>query len=155
MQMSPLQKQLSSRIQKMRIPVRQLEREAGLKANAITNILRGVSKKPSAESLVSIAKVLECTIEDLLEIQASTAPNQDKKLFKKEDNSLVIENVELFEKASTAVLQMSQTKNRTLTYEKFLFLSREIYNYSLEHSLTEVDERFAGWLIERTLAEVG
>ncbi len=156
--MTPLQKQLNTRIQNMRIPVRQLEREAGLKANAITNILRGESKKPSAESLVAIARVLECTVEDLLEAQKIIPRRQEKMgqveaIFKEGDDKLPIEDVDLFSKATGAVLCMAQKKEKTLSYEKFLFLAREVYRYSIEHSLDEVDDRFAGWIIDRTLEE--
>src|SRR5476651_370756 len=60
-------KQISTRMRAKNLTLSTLEREAGLTTHFVQSILRGKSKKPSAESLQAIADVLGCTVKDLLD----------------------------------------------------------------------------------------
>lgn len=58
-------KQISVRMKAKNLSILMLEREAGLKNHAVRNILRGKSKRPSADILQAIADVLGCTVKEL------------------------------------------------------------------------------------------
>ena len=61
-----LANQISIRMRAKNLSVASLEREAGLTNHSVLNILRGKSKRPSAEVLLAVADVLGCTINDLM-----------------------------------------------------------------------------------------
>lgn len=64
---SALQNQITIRMKAKALSIAVLEREAGLKINAVRDILSGQSRKPSAETLQAIANGLECSVRDLLD----------------------------------------------------------------------------------------
>jgi transcriptional regulator with XRE-family HTH domain len=64
-----IQEQLRTRIPDKNLNARELERRAGLKMSAVRNILSGHSKNPGIEVIAAIAKVLECSTDELLGIE--------------------------------------------------------------------------------------
>ena len=66
---SLLQTRLRKKIDEAGVSPHALEKQAGLKRSAVQNILYGKSKKPSAEILGAITKILGCSINDLLDQQ--------------------------------------------------------------------------------------
>jgi len=60
-----LQKNLYKFIKERNIQITELERKSDLKKNSVYNIIKGISKKPSAEILQTIADTLGVTIKDL------------------------------------------------------------------------------------------
>ena len=65
MSYTTLQKNLEKIIKDRNYQITELERRAGLKKNNIYNILKGISKKPSAELLQAVADALGVTVKDL------------------------------------------------------------------------------------------
>jgi len=61
-----LQMKIQGYLDQNHLSMKGLERKAGVKVNTVRNILRGQSKRPSGETLQALAKILGCTIFDLL-----------------------------------------------------------------------------------------
>src|SRR5438445_761981 len=62
-----LQQRLKEKMTAIRISAHALEKQAGLKPSAVQNILHGRSKKPSAEILFAVAKILGCPVDELID----------------------------------------------------------------------------------------
>ena len=77
-----LAQQLEIRMRAKNLSAIDLEKEARLNSHAVRNILRGTSKKPSAETLQAVSDVLGCTVKDLL---AKQTPLQDDDLDNSQD----------------------------------------------------------------------
>lgn len=129
-----------------------LEQEAGLKRSAVQNILQGRSRKPSAEILYAIAKILDCPITELLEnSQPQTFFINESKDNKKNKESDVGEAFQF----SLYIQAVQQTENilhnqkRIYPRKKILEYIREIYQYSLDNKLDMIDKRFAYWLAHK------
>ena len=143
-----LQHRLKEKLQKRNISVHALEKSAGLKRSAVDNILRGKSKKPSAEILTAICRILGCSIDTLLgnpeniniTQKIPQAPvNQSQKPF---NNKMYAEAVSV---ATDTLLQKEIDITETLALQ-FIY---EIYIYSIQGGLNHIDKSFASWLAER------
>lgn len=140
-------KQISTRMRAKNLTFYELEKKAGLRPHAVQNILRGKSKKPSAELLQIIARELGCTIEDLLQDQEAGygegIPSAKKELlshpYKHPD--LFLETVKFVNSA------LEETENN-LTLEQFVSCIEEIYLHSLQKDPRKVDQKFAEWWID-------
>lgn len=152
--MNTLQHQLYSRMEAKKLTPKQLERQAGLKMSAVRNILRGQSKKPSAEALISIAQVLECSVEHLYGKQEikGTGTFQNTKTYPE-----TIKDMNLFTKTMKEIAKLLEEKLGEVSFHdnaKFDVLSSVIwdtYIYSTRNSAPEVETRFAEWLIEKNI----
>ena len=137
---------IREKLQERGITTYSLEKEAGLKPKAVRNILLGHSNNPSAAVLMSIAKVLNCSIDELLgeeeEHNGSTDSTQDIK----------IQNMKLFNETTNEVMSLFETYGRQPTGKEFIFLIREIYIYSLERNSGALDKKFADWLYTRNFS---
>ena len=128
------------------LSIQGLEKKSGLKTNAVRNILTGHSKKPSAEILLAISRVLGCSVEDLYgeksheqssaQAAAQETPIQDKALF---------------EQTCQEVLRFHQENALPFTAKQFLDDVIQIYFYCLQSQTRAFDERFAQWLLSKKL----
>src|SRR5205814_1517973 len=100
------------------------------KINVARNILRGQSKKPTAETLQAIANVMECTVQDLLgvkkEIFSSTTCRTP------EDGSPLLEYPEIFGESVQRALEVVADNKYKLTVKQLLTLVEEVYAYSIK-----------------------
>ncbi len=74
MSYSALQKNLEKLMKDHNYQISDLERKAGLRKNNIYNIIKGVSKKPSAELLQAVADVFGLTVKDLYSMPTPVYP---------------------------------------------------------------------------------
>ena len=65
--MSQIAINLKKQIESKKISVLGLERSAGLRPGSLQNILHGRSKKPNINTIQSVAKALQCSVEELLD----------------------------------------------------------------------------------------
>jgi transcriptional regulator with XRE-family HTH domain len=65
-------KHISTRMRAKNLSLSELEKEAGLKRHTVQNIMRGRSKRPSADILQAVADVLGCSVKDLLTPQEAS-----------------------------------------------------------------------------------
>jgi transcriptional regulator with XRE-family HTH domain len=144
--MTALARQISTRMKAKNLSTTLLERDAGLKTNAVQNILRGKSKKPSAEILQAVADILGCTVKELLtqdffQEEEVTQPKNALLNNPYEDNSLFLEVTKL---VHDKVVQ----KKQKFTVQQVLTCTEEIYLHSLQKDSPHVDEDFADWFID-------
>lgn len=135
--------EIQKKIDNQRLSVNALEKEAGLKPQAIRNILLGKSKNPGAETLLAISKVLNCSVSELL---------GEISIYKEEDTYYKDEKFEnldlLLEAASHTIKECSKYKENIKTRDLF-DLIYDVYRYSYNNNNQNFDEKFANWMIER------
>lgn len=140
-------KQISTRMRAKNLSLTTLEKEAGLRPHAVQNILRGKSKKPSAEILQAVADVLGCNVRDILYPQ-DPYPEEELSSSKKEFLNHPYAHPELFVETVKFVNHALKTKENPLTNEQFIKCVEEIYIQSLQKDPTMVDEEFGEWWID-------
>ena len=145
---TPVARQISARMKAKNLSIGTLEKEAGLNIHAVRNILRGKSKKPSAESLQAIADVFGCTVRDLLV--------EDQEIFQGNDSAELNEDLlsstykypELLAETIKIVNDKIKERKQELTVQQLLSSIQEIYLHSLQKDPKKVDENFAEWFID-------
>ncbi len=141
-----LAKQLSTRMKAKNLSASMLEREAGLKAHAVLNILRGKSKRPSAHILQAIADTLGCTIPDLLGHQEIFQVDESTQS-KNELLNSPYDNPNLLQDVLQTVNEKIKKENLHLTVQQTLTCIEEIYLHSLQKKQQTIDPLFADWFL--------
>lgn len=127
------------------LSISELQRRAGLGNSTIRNILSGQSKHPSAENMMAIADVLECSLQELMY-------GKDSAQAKEAETSISFEHPELCQQCLATVLRLIAEKQHNLSFDQVLNCVREVYLYSVEHSPdATLDEGFAKWFVGRIL----
>ena len=127
--------------------VSELERNAGVKTNAIRNILNGTSKNPGIHTLKSLAKTLRCSVSELIDDSADIGSSIALK-----EESVV--NVHLYKSVINCVLSLCDELDFKVTFPQTSFLTHEVYQYSAKEEMDEVDHRFARWFVEKYVEEI-
>ena len=138
--------QLKKRIKEKKLSMREVEKRADLGLNAVRNIIKGVVKQPGAQTLKTIANVLECSVDDLLETNESAFSSQT--LEKDSGLSLPLEDFDLFLRASVVVAQIAKEKGYKISLGQALNLMRGIYTFSSKKKNNIIDMDFVEWLFE-------
>ncbi len=138
-----LQEQIESRMQEKNLNARELERRAGLKISAVRNILSGQSKNPGIEVIAAIAKLLNCSTDELLGLEQEKSKTESAK-----QKIIAIWDYSLYENCLKEVHSYLQSKNVKPQAEQILFFIREAYIYSLEGKDKKADLRFIKWIID-------
>ena len=142
-----LAKQLALRMKAQNLTPASLEKEAGLTPHAALNIVRGKSKRPSAQNLQAIANVLGCTIPDLLQ-------NQD--IFQEDEDTMPIAELlnitykkpELFQEVLTSVNKKIAHDKLSITTQQVLNCVQEVYLHSLQKKMNTADPVFLDWFLK-------
>jgi len=119
-----------------------LEKQAGLKNGAIRNIVNGHSKKPSAEHLLAISRILGCTIGELLDEETDS---KDKKNVLTE---VTFHNKYLLHQTIDHILDFMTRNNIPITNKDFYESIEKIYQYNARKSESGFDKEFADWYLE-------
>jgi len=143
--MNDLSAKLKERMQIQGISAHRLEQEAGLKRSAVQNILHGRSRKPSAEILHAIAKILGCSITDLLGDPSSTISWGSKKATVVDETL----NFRLYDEAVKRTYNVLKKEEQLPSKQKTLEFINEIYQYSIDNKIDAIDMRFASWLAQK------
>jgi len=141
-----LANQISTRMRAKNLSVASLEREAGLKSHSVRNILRGRSKRPSAEVLLAVADVLGCTINELM-VKEDIFENIGYSGDKQEILNAPYVPSNLMKTAVQVVNDKVKRKRKTLTLKQFLSCAEEVYIHALQRG-GKVDEAYADWFID-------
>lgn len=134
-----LQKNLENFIKDRNYQVTELERKAGLKKNNIYNILKGISKKPSAELLQAVAEALGVTIQDLYNPSVKTRDYLDS-------NDLI-----LMEKILKHTIGEIQNLNLQITEVDLVNIVLEIFHYSKPDPVKNLDKKFINWILQQRM----
>jgi transcriptional regulator with XRE-family HTH domain len=137
MSYTTLQKNLDKIIKDRNYQVTELERKAGLKKNNIYNILKGISKKPSAELLQTVADVLGVTVKDLYNPFIETK------------NCLNNDDFELMEKVLKTVIEEIKNLKLEVTEVDLVNIMLEVFNYSKPEPKKELEKRFINWILQQ------
>lgn len=141
-----LAKQIAARMKAKNISTITLEREAGLKAHMVRNILRGFSRRPRIDIVHSIARILECTVDDLLQGQDiftddETGETRKELLTHEYKPGLLMDTLKLIDS------KVKQGKHH-LTNQQLLTCIEEVFVYSLQKNSKGVDEDFVDWFMD-------
>lgn len=123
------------------LSIRNLEKQAGLTRDAIFNILHNRSKNPTIDTLVKIAKTINCTIEELINFDPIDLPKQ-------QDNDVdtsVSYNSLLF--ANVVSFVDAKLDKDSITLQDFLRIISSIYRYSHQNNNKSLDSSFGDWII--------
>ena len=145
-----IREEILSRTESKNLNIALLEKKAGLPTNAIRNIIAGGSKNPGIKSLSAIAKVLECSVNDLLGQKDSKKTEKSIQLERihqqaLEQNELVLE---LFNQISDFIETYINQYKFQCTFEEFLSLIREAYIFALRKNAKKINTSFIEWLVE-------
>ena len=145
-----LQEQIKDRMNAKNLSVYALEKKARLNRSAVRNILQGFSKKPSAEVLMSIAEVLECSLDDLVGAQNRSSFITGQTRANKNIN-IHPWNKALYIDAIKSVSKCLDDKNIYIKSHRVITLINETYKYSLDKKSDRIDQDFTNWLVNKNL----
>ena len=139
--------QIAVRMKAKNISITSLEREAGLKTHSVRNILRGKSKRPSAEILQAVADVLGCSVRDLLTGQGLFHGEKGEASQKVLLDTPYIHK-QVFYDTVQILNQKIDEKHLSLSVKQFLTCVEEIYLHALQSKEPAVDQVFVDWFID-------
>jgi transcriptional regulator with XRE-family HTH domain len=140
---------IRSHIQNSNFSVRELERKAGLKRSAISNILEGKVKRPSLDILRVIAKALNCSVSEFLEPEELEAPSPSE------------HNVDIFQRSISLPVTLPllyetieivsvcfKNIDYNPSFDLFLDCVKKVYVYALGNGKNKIDPKFAEWVVD-------
>lgn len=134
---------LKTLIEEKNFSVQGLEKKAGLKTNAVRNVLTGHSKKPSAELVMAIAIALDYPVGYLLgERPADQDDTQNL-------NNISFSCPALLGETLACIIKMYAHHKEEVKARDLLSLTQEIYTYSQENTEGKLDKKFAQWLLKK------
>lgn len=130
-----LQSNLNKIIKERNLQIVDLERKAGLKKNSVYNIVKGISKNPSVQSVQAIAEALGMSTEKLcLET-------------KNKDDYLTSEKLNLITRLSNIIAEEVNQLGVKITYAEYVDILGKILDYDNLSKDGEPKYRFAQWLL--------
>jgi len=122
------------------------ERKAKLSRNSVYSILTDKSKNPNIDTVLKIADVLNCSLDELFE---------RKSLFKRYNNEELFKtklNVPLFKAICDYTNDYAeQNQMNALSLGQLIDAIEEIYKYCLPTQSDTIDKHFAEWFLKNNL----
>jgi transcriptional regulator with XRE-family HTH domain len=141
MSYNSLKKNLERLVKDNDYQIAELERRASLKKNNVYNILKGITKKPSAEILQAIADVFGITVKDLYnDYKLPPAVLNDA------DYSLLIETC-------SCVIKCLQKEKVDVSCADVTILINETFSFAKDNNADMPDEKFIKWQIKYKFIE--
>lgn len=137
---------IKKKLEETHLTAGKVEKLADLKINAVRNIINGTSKNPSVFTLKAIAKVFNCSIDELLGNDSSVAVRHSS--YKENKPILILDDLELFLKVTNLVVKITREKGYKITIEQALNLIRGIYSYSSMEKKNTINMEFVTWLFQ-------
>lgn len=136
-----LQKNLYKFIKERNIQITELERKAELKKNSVYNIIKGISRKPSAEILQTIADTLGVSIKDLYNpiIKVNDYLGQDDYI--------------LFQKILPEIIKTIKKLNLVVSETEFSQTLNEVFNYYRHTPDESIDNKIIEWILHQRVQE--
>lgn len=132
------------KLHEQKISISEFERSAGLKRSAVANILTGKSKNPTIEVVISIAKRLGCSIEDLI-----GSGERDKGTRSINVNPETPDERKLFIDIGIILLNKLNCLGIKPTFMDFMNCFKEIFFYATHsHKNRFKEEDFLQWIIK-------
>jgi transcriptional regulator with XRE-family HTH domain len=148
---SYLQQRLREKMSEIGISAHALEKQAGLKRSAVQNILHGRSKKPSAQILLAVTKILGCDINELLShhLEGYTDTRSDTSTPQTLNDAPM--DIGLYAEAAQVANEIMQSLAIKPAAPQIMHYIEEIYSYSLRSQKSTIDRNFAQWLVNKSL----
>ncbi len=131
---------LQTKMDALGISISELEKKAGLKTNAVRNIVTGRSKNPNISTLKALANILECDFTDLL----GESDNSDSVA----SVTAKIQDPILYTKIVELVLKEFYKKDRAPTISQLNTIVSEVYTYFYTKR-KHIDVDFIEWIINK------
>jgi len=143
-----LQDKIKLRLDESKLSIRNLERLAGLKRSAVSNILEGKSKSPSLNTLRAIANVLHCSLSDLLEeSELETTIQLHSGLDVTQNHLNLPVKLPLLHETMDIVDICFKKIEYNPNIEQFWHCVKRVYSYTLGSGDDKIDVKFAEWLV--------
>jgi|GEM_PF-1410209 len=136
-----LQTNLYKFIRERNIQITELERKASLKKNSVYNIIKGISKKPSAEILQTIADTLGVSIKDLYDPNTKTNDYLNK------------DDYNLLEKILPEITKTIDKLNLVVSEIEFSQVLSEVFRYYRPVSDELIDGKVIEWILQKRVQE--
>lgn len=143
-----LQERIQTKMEEQKLSIRELERKSGLSVGAVQSIINGRSSNPGIEFVASVAKALDCSVDELLN-NSSASSSPYSKTEKSQNRATVIWNANLYKDCTTEVESHLSSQNIKTDSDKILEIIRDVYLYALECKANQPDSRFVKWLIDK------
>lgn len=124
-----------------------LGKKAGLAMSAVHKIIHGNIKNPTLETLLAIARVFDCSLDELVGNRIITKPRAEKALISED----VPWNNELMKPILRATLAFIEQNNLSLNLKETIHFILETYHYCLIKKHGEFDNAFFEWHIQQKL----
>lgn len=148
--MRSLAHQLRTHINRSNLTVRDVERLAGLKRCALSNILEGKSKRPSTETLQATAKVLGCSVSDLLDAPGVEDTTPFQAGLEEAQKPLVLPvRAPMLCEIMTSLDTCFKSINYEPNLEQFWQCVIRVYSYTLGSGESTIDPKFTHWLVNK------
>lgn len=141
--MTSLKKKINNLMSQKNMSAIDIERETGLNKNTIYSITTGVSKNPSANTLMLLAKAFGISVEEM--ISDSDSPIQEKTLSQEE--------IRAYSEATSTAIDAIIARKRQVTMNKLQSIINDSFNYALEVKPPSVDIRYLNHLLENKYKE--
>ena len=135
--MANLQLKLSELMTQKNVTVLDIEKTTGLNKSTINSILTGASKNPTANTLRTIAKALDVSLEFILSDEEMNIDGLNK------------DQMKIFSEVTSATINIIIDKELSFTIDKLNALIKEIYQYSVKINPPYIDDRFINWIVDK------
>jgi transcriptional regulator with XRE-family HTH domain len=150
MSVTALKDVLQKKIKERNINISELERRASLSTGSIRRIVNGLVPNPTIETVVAIANVFNCSIDELLGNRTIKALNPSELHIPKE---IIWEN-NLMKSIFLETYNHIQKNNTTTNLQTVVAFILETYNYCLFKKNGVFDKDFYEWYIKQTFSHI-
>lgn len=134
--MNSLKKKLIQYMDENKINSSSFSRKAGISSGIIHNIIKSDNPNPTIDSVLKIAKIMNCSLDDLLERSNFDIDQSTNKI-----------EPSLLRSVCNCLCDMKELKDKT--FEDFCRITYQVYKYCLENGLKQADQNFAKWYISK------
>ena len=124
-----------------------LGKKAGLAMSAIHKIIHGNVKNPTLETLLAIARVFGCSLDELIGNKSMAIPRTTEIMISTD----VPWNNELMKPILRTSLDFIEQNSLSLSLQKTIHFILETYHYCLINKNSEFDNDFFEWHIQKKL----
>ena len=120
---------------------------AGVSKNHMLKVLSGDTNNPGIIVISSIAKRLDCSIDELVGHEYSKDPSSN--LLSKDLNF----NIDLFKNSFDYVTTYIAKNNISSNFNDVITVIDSIYDYSFRRNLPHPDQKFSKWILSSTFED--
>lgn len=138
-----LKESIQSKLSEKRMNMAQLEKQAGLAASSVRKILIGDSANPRIETLTAIAKVFDCTLDELVGKRLISHQKNDTLPIAKD----IKWNKNLIKQIINATCEYIEESQLNKNFDEIMDFIAKSYSYYMMKKNGEFDKDFHDWYI--------